>query len=508
MFSITTTAVPATASANISATYNGARSATLTVNSPALSTITLNPTSVTGGGSSTGTATLTGPAPAGGAVITLSSDNAAAAVPANVTVPAGATSRTFTVITDAVSATVSAGISGAYNGSKSATLTVNSPMLSTVLLNPASVTGGISTTGTAILNGPAPAGGAVVTLSGMSPSVQGIQGLHSPADLPHDGSINWAGVGPVFTTVPASPLAITEMPGSTVTITTANGLPMLLTNCASGGSCAWYGNFDPGASILWVGGTYNSANSTWSANGPMTITFNSPQRGLGFQIMADEPGPFTATLCAYNSSGTLLGCIPFSGTGTGAADGSAAYVGLYDDVAEIASITVDAGGALYAHDFAIGQMYVANTRRQMVPATVTVPAGATGAIFPVSTSAVPANTIVNITGVYGLSQSAGLTIIPPVLSSMSVDPSSVTGGRASTGSATLNGPAPVGGSMVTLSGSNPAFTGIQPVHAKAEIPQGGSIDWTAPGPLFSSGHQPSLLFAPTQTETKACPTTR
>src|SRR5256885_15276542 len=53
----------------------------------AVSSLRLNPTSVTGGKqSSTGTVTLSGPAPAGGAQVTLSSSNAAASVPSTVTV--------------------------------------------------------------------------------------------------------------------------------------------------------------------------------------------------------------------------------------------------------------------------------------------------------------------------------------------------------------------------------------------------------------------------------------
>jgi hypothetical protein len=60
--------------------------------------------------------TLSGPAPAGGAIVTLSSSNGAARVPPSVTVPAGATSATFTVDTSFVLVTTSANISASYNG--------------------------------------------------------------------------------------------------------------------------------------------------------------------------------------------------------------------------------------------------------------------------------------------------------------------------------------------------------------------------------------------------------
>ncbi len=67
---------------------------------PVLTSLTVNPSSVVGGSPSTGTVTLSGPAPAGGAVVSLSSDNTlAATVPASVTVAAGATSATFPVTT-------------------------------------------------------------------------------------------------------------------------------------------------------------------------------------------------------------------------------------------------------------------------------------------------------------------------------------------------------------------------------------------------------------------------
>src|SRR5882757_6035932 len=144
-----------------------------------LSSVSLNPTSVTGGNSSTGTVTLSGAAPSGGAVVTLSSSNTAAArVPSSVTVVAGATSATFTVSTSAVAASTTVSISGTYGGAtRSASLSVTpapppTPTLSSLTLNPTSVVGGTqSSTGTVMLTGAAPAGGAVVTLSSSNTNV-------------------------------------------------------------------------------------------------------------------------------------------------------------------------------------------------------------------------------------------------------------------------------------------------------------------------------------------------
>jgi hypothetical protein len=141
--------------------------------SVSLSSISLNPTSVTGGNSSTGTVTLSGPAPTGGAQITLSSSNTTAArVPSSVTVAAGATSVSFTVSTSAVAGSTTVSIFASYAGAtRSASLTVTPappppPTLASLTLNPSSVVGGLEdSTGTVTLTGPAPSGGAQVFLS-------------------------------------------------------------------------------------------------------------------------------------------------------------------------------------------------------------------------------------------------------------------------------------------------------------------------------------------------------
>jgi hypothetical protein len=164
-FTISTSGVATTTVVTITATYSGTnQTATLTV-TPLLSSVALSPSSVLGGSSSTGTVTLAGPAPSGGAVVTLASNNAVATVPANVTVAAGATTGTFTISTSGVAITTVVTITATYSGvNQTATLTVT-PLLSSVALSPSSVFGGSSSTGTITLAGPAPAGGAVVTLA-------------------------------------------------------------------------------------------------------------------------------------------------------------------------------------------------------------------------------------------------------------------------------------------------------------------------------------------------------
>ena len=139
---------------------------------PALSALALNPASVVGGNSSTGTVTLTAAAPSGGAVVSLSDNSTATTVPASVTVPAGATSATFTVTTASVTAATTSTISAAFGGvTRTAALTVNpstppaGAALSAVSVTPASVVGGSSSQGTVTLTAAAPSGGFAVSLS-------------------------------------------------------------------------------------------------------------------------------------------------------------------------------------------------------------------------------------------------------------------------------------------------------------------------------------------------------
>jgi len=90
-----------------------------------LTSLALTPTTVKGGTSSRGTVTLSAPAPAGGAVVTLASNKNVVRVPANVTILQGATSAAFTVKTKVVLGTNIATISASYGGvTKTAKLTV------------------------------------------------------------------------------------------------------------------------------------------------------------------------------------------------------------------------------------------------------------------------------------------------------------------------------------------------------------------------------------------------
>ena len=99
----------------------------------ALSAVSASPNPVYGGQASTGTVTLTAAAPAGGALVALSSASPAFTVPASVTVAQGASTATFPSPDHPSTVTATGTLSAKYAGtSKTTTFTVNPtpPMLS------------------------------------------------------------------------------------------------------------------------------------------------------------------------------------------------------------------------------------------------------------------------------------------------------------------------------------------------------------------------------------------
>jgi hypothetical protein len=150
----------------------GSDTPTQPTNNPSVSAVTLSPSNTPAGTTAQGTVSLSAAAAAQGATVALSSSNATVAtVQMSVTVPAAATSATFTI--SAMSpgtATITATLSGA---SRTATITVTGSTggvaLGSISLSPNSVVGGNPVTGTVMLTGAAPSGGAVVSLSGNDP---------------------------------------------------------------------------------------------------------------------------------------------------------------------------------------------------------------------------------------------------------------------------------------------------------------------------------------------------
>lgn len=130
---------------DIQASYGDTtQTATLIVNPPVfLSSLNVAPGNVVTGSTAVGTLILNAAAPAGGALVTLSSNNPAATVPANVLVPGGQSFATFNVQANPVPTFTTVTITGSYGSaiaaSASATLIVAppAPLVDTVTIQKA-----------------------------------------------------------------------------------------------------------------------------------------------------------------------------------------------------------------------------------------------------------------------------------------------------------------------------------------------------------------------------------
>lgn len=127
VFAIQTRAVSTSTAVTLTATYAGKSDTySLVVRPPAIRSVTLNPSTVIGSQSSTGTVTLDGKAPAGGVYVGLSSNRPSiATVPDKVKVEANQSQASFTITTAQVPGTTEVQISASLRGTRSATLKVN-----------------------------------------------------------------------------------------------------------------------------------------------------------------------------------------------------------------------------------------------------------------------------------------------------------------------------------------------------------------------------------------------
>lgn len=117
------------------------------------------------------------------------------------------------------------------------------------------------------------------------------------------------------------------------------------------------------------------------------------------------------------------------------------------------------------------------------PSSVTVAAGQTSAIFIAKCSAVNEATKAVITGTLsGKSESAHITVLPPALASLSLNPITLPGGSQAVGTITLTGVAPAGGLVISIKSSSKSAS----VPKSIRVPAGQNavtftVDTTAVG---------------------------
>jgi hypothetical protein len=323
-----------------SATPANVRLSGCTVTAPAppsatLSAVALDPATVSGGGTASATVTLTSAAPAGGALVSLTSSNTAAAtVPATQSVPAGVTSTTFSIGTSAVSSTTTSVISATYNGTtRTATLTVTGPAappapsasLDTVSVAPASVQGGSTAATTVTLTAPAPPGGAVVSFSSSNTSAATV-----PSTMTVPAGVN-SRVVPTF--VSTNPVTATT---TSLISATYNGVTRTAQITVTAPPSP-----QPGGaldSIILSPATVQTGTTATSAT--LTFTALTPTGGATVSLASSNTAiatvPATVTVPANSSTGAFQVAINASAAGT------AAISATYNGVTRAAVLTVTA----------------------------------------------------------------------------------------------------------------------------------------------------------------------
>ncbi len=472
-FAVTTSPIASNTPVTVSASYNSStQSATLTVLSPLLSSVSLSPSSVQGGSAANGTVTLNAPAPTGGAVVTLSSSNTSAVtVPASVTVAANAATATFVVSTTPVANNTSVTISAIYNSTtQTAALAVTPAVLNSLSLNPVSVMGGASSTGTVSLSGPAPIGGTVVTLSNSNTSAATVPAsvtvaanattanftiTTTPVATNASATISAVTAGTTQTATlavtAASLTSVSLIPSSVLGGTTATGTVTLNGRAPSGGSVVTLTSSNTSAAAV-PGSVTIPANATTAT---FTVTSIPVASNTSITISAIYAGTTrTANLTVTAATLTSVSLNPTSVLGGTTSTGTVTLNGRAPFGGSVVTLTSS------------------RTSAATVPASVTIAANATTATFTVTSIPVASNTSVTISAIYaGTTPTTSLTVTAATLTSVSLNPTSLKGGGTSTGTVNLNGLAPSGGTVVTLTSSN---TGVATVPSSATVSAGST----------------------------------
>jgi uncharacterized protein (TIGR03437 family) len=491
-FTVTTSPVGSTVAATITATSANSSSAGLILNppsggdptSPGLGTISglnIEPGTVVGGqANATGTVTLASVAPAAGTLINLSSNNAAASVPATIVIPQGQSSGSFTVTTAAVSNTTSLAITATSANSIAAGLTLTAPSaglgtISSLGIAPSAVVGGqANATGTVSLGAPAGAGGVMVNLS----SDSGAASVPSSIVIPQgqtsgNFTVTTSAVGATTTATITASSANTVNAGLTINAPTA-GLGTisslgLAPGTVVGGQTNPTGTVTLGAAAPAGGILVNLSSNSGAATVPASILIPQGQTSGNFTVTTSAVGSTTvATITAsstntVNSGLTLNPPAPGSGTISGLGIAPSTVVGGQAN----ATGTVTLGTAAPAGGILVSLS--SNSGAASVPASIVIPQGQTSGNFTVTTSTVGSTTAATITATSANTMNAGLTIHQAInIGGVSVNPTTVTGGSGSTGTVTLSAPAGPGGVSVSLASNNAAAT----VPASVLVAQG------------------------------------
>jgi hypothetical protein len=195
----------------------------------------------------------------------------------------------------------------------------------------------------------------LLAFTGFAVCQAGIIPVTSRAALAANDYVDWGEIGAPGNSYVPNPLSVTSADGSTVMVTKPAEQFHFLVQAAPGQSFPpyWGGNFAPGDNLLTTEGPGDATNP-----GPMTIQFATPVYGAGAQIQTNDGGAFTARISALDNKGDILGYVTESGTSNGNRNGSAIFLGILSDTANIAAVrfSIDQFPPGQDTDFAINRV--------------------------------------------------------------------------------------------------------------------------------------------------------
>jgi RHS repeat-associated protein len=417
---------------------------TMTVTPPVISTLSLTPTSVVGGDASTAQATVTGTAqfmPMTGMTVPVTSSNPAiAGGDGGIVFPGyqyASTSGSGRIITGPVLSTSSVtltGTTGTVSRSAAITLQPAAVTLSTFTISPTSIVGTNPVNGTVTLTAPAPTGGLDVELTTNNSVVApAIAFVHVNAgSTSATFQINTAAVGTTTaSTITATHAATSRSANVTVSVTNGPYLSALTAVSGSGpisnvpNGVAVEGGLQTSftASVQLGGGTGRASVALSSSNSsvvsvPKSVTVSSGATTATFTITAAAVGTAATVKVTATYNGTtqnlFVTVVPYN---------AVTIATLAQDVTQIQGTgtpcaTVSLTGAAPAAGALIN---ISGGRPGIVtvPATITIPYGATSGCVPLTSyTFLGTPHAMDLTATYaGITQTRRIPILPVTLSS-------------------------------------------------------------------------------------------
>ena len=468
---------------------------------PGIAAISISNTRFVGGTGLIGTLTLEGPAPVGGSTVTLlSSRPEILTVPPSVLVPEGATSVEFDIDAIALTSDTSVAITAQlYETTASCLVTVMAPAPVAISFGSSQVVGGTQVQTTVIISGPAPVGGCTVSLGSSSLAAIPPSSVFIPegqvmatvaistSNISNDTSVvitaTLFGVRAKSTLSILGPkvTSVTVANASIASATTTTGTVTLSTNAPVGGKVVTLSSSNTGVATVPVSVTVPAGSNTAT----FTITAGT--------VVANTAVTITASTNGSSGTATVTVTPPAAALSTLTTNVSAATGGVAVTGTVTLTRAAPTGGAVVT-------LASSSTTIGTVPASVTVPAGATTATFTITTRAVTAASTLTITGTYlGVAKTVSITVNPiRLVSTLTLNPTSVKGGTNSTGTVTLTGPATEAVVVTLTSGT----TTVARVPASVTVPAGATTATFTITTLAQTATRTSVITARTGTTSR------